>query len=233
MVASAVPGAGEGRTLYVTLEPCAHQGRTPPARRSCGRGGRAWWRRSATDPRNGAAACAAPRRGPARLDRPARQGRGGDQRTLPGRGPPWPSLRAAEGRAHARRAHRHRERRVEVDHEPHAAPSGPLAAATARRRGGGNRHRARRRSAAAAAAAHAAPVRARGARHAPAAAAREPARALGECQDARAGADRGTLRRAAPRARRPRRARDHAGGGAAAWIRGACSRRFDARGSRA
>ncbi len=111
--------------------------------------------------------------------RGTRGGGGPAQRALPGRRPVAAAVCPAQGGADPGRADRHRVRPLEVDHQPHAAEAGALAAPTPRRGPRGDRHRPRRRSSATALAPHAAPVRPSGAGHPPAAPVHEPTRELG------------------------------------------------------
>ena len=142
-----------GATMYVTLEPCAHQGRQPPCADAIVAAGIGRVVIGCDDPTEKASG-----RGPGHAARRGHRGRVHRRRRGrrgPAADPALPQARAHRppaGRAqvggHARRPHRDRRRRLEVDlrrGEPRERPS--LARLDGRGRGR-HRHRARRRPAA-------------------------------------------------------------------------------------
>ncbi len=177
-----------GATLYVTLEPCAHQGRTPPCAPLVRESGVARVVAAIRDPnpRVDGRGLALLRRAGIAVETGLLAGEAArlDERFLAWArlGRPFVLLKAAP---HAGREDRHRVGSLEVDHEPRPAPAGPVAAAAARRRSRRRRHRAGRRSPPAAVAPHAAPLPARRARLAAAARPPRPARPHRRAADAR------------------------------------------------
>jgi pyrimidine deaminase RibD-like protein len=145
---AALGGDARGCTVYVTLEPCAHTGRTPPCADALIRAGVARVVYGAADsdrwPRR-----RRPAPGPGRRRGHRRRARGGvrgRQRRLLHPRAARAAARAAQGRGLARRPGRARARLVALDHRRGGARRRPPATRSARRHHGRRGHRARRRS---------------------------------------------------------------------------------------
>ena len=127
VAALALAVAGPRRSLYVTLEPCCHQGKTPPApARSWPPASAAWWPPCATPFRKSPGAAwpnFAGRRG-RRRSRSARRQGPATQRPLS----QAPGHRTAMGHGQmgdvARRQDRHAHRREPLDLRPAISPGG-------------------------------------------------------------------------------------------------------------
>ena len=130
-----------GATIYVTLEPCAHQGRQPPCTDAIVAAGIGRVVIASDDPTEKASG-----RGPGILrdegdrgrDHRRRRGRrrATAQPALPQARADRPPVRRAQVGGDPRWPHRHRQRRLEVDlrrHQPRVGP--PLAGGDGRRRG--------------------------------------------------------------------------------------------------